>query len=96
NIISGITDYGVLITQSYPANDGAPGTGGPISNVQFIGSTTTVAVNSGAMSVVIDCGACSGNWNFGSLMVTSAGKGHSIAADRAAVGGFPLALIRLL
>ncbi|CAK5280837.1 unnamed protein product [Mycena citricolor] len=87
NIISGITDYGVLITQSYPANDGTPGTGGPISNVAFIGSTTTVAVNSGAMSVVIDCGACSGNWNFASLMVTSPGKGHSIVADRASITG---------
>ncbi|CAK5265625.1 unnamed protein product [Mycena citricolor] len=87
NIISGITDYGVLITQSYPANDGTPGTGGPISNVAFIGSTTTVAVNSGAMSVVIDCGACSGNCNFASLMVTSPGKGHSIVADRASITG---------
>ncbi|CAK5265928.1 unnamed protein product [Mycena citricolor] len=87
NVVSGISDYGVLITQSYPANDGTPGTGGPISNVAFIGGTTTVAVDSGAMSVVIDCGACSGNWDFSGLDVTSAGKGHKIAANNAKISG---------
>ncbi|CAK5265641.1 unnamed protein product [Mycena citricolor] len=87
NVISGISDYGVLITQSYPANDGTPGKGGPISNVAFTGGTTTVAVDSSAQSVVIDCGACSGNWNFAGLKVTSAGKGHKIAADKAVISG---------
>ncbi|CAK5265624.1 unnamed protein product [Mycena citricolor] len=87
NVVSGITDYGVLITQSYPANDGTPGTGGPISNVAFNGGTTTVAVDSSAMSVVIDCGACSGNWDFSGLDVTAAGKGHSIVANNAKITG---------
>ncbi|CAK5273417.1 unnamed protein product [Mycena citricolor] len=87
NTISGISDYGVLITQSYPANDGSPGSGGPISDVAFIGGTTTVAVDSSAMSVVVDCGACSGNWDFSGLDVTSGGKGHSISANNAHISG---------
>ncbi|CAK5263184.1 unnamed protein product [Mycena citricolor] len=87
NKISGITDYGVLITQSYPANDGTPGTGGPISGVAFNGGTTTVAVDSSAMSVVVDCGACSGTWDFSGLDVTAAGKGSKIAADKAKITG---------
>ena len=62
NTLSGITDYGVLITESYPDSFGTPGTGAKISGINFTGSKTTVAVDSSATRVAIDCGsgACTG------------------------------------
>ncbi|KAJ7628962.1 polygalacturonase [Roridomyces roridus] len=86
NKISGITEYGVLITQSYPDNDSTPGTGAPITDVTFSGTTTSVSVDSDAFTLVVDCGACSGTWNFGSLDA-SGGKGHIIAANDATIEG---------
>ncbi|KAG9032169.1 hypothetical protein FRB95_001796 [Tulasnella sp. JGI-2019a] len=86
NVISGITEYGVLITQSYPDNDSTPGTGAPISDINFTGGTTTVSVGSSAYTLVIDCGACSGTWDFADLDATG-GKGHIIAANDATIEG---------
>ncbi|KAJ7902523.1 pectin lyase fold/virulence factor, partial [Mycena olivaceomarginata] len=86
NTISGITEYGVLITQSYPDNDGTPGTGAPISAISFTGGTTNVAVGSSAHTLVVDCGACSGTWNFADLHATG-GVGHIIAANKAVISG---------
>ncbi|KAG8862418.1 hypothetical protein FRB96_001488 [Tulasnella sp. 330] len=86
NILSGITEYGVLITQSYPDNDGTPGTGAPITDVNFTGGTTTVSVGSSAYTLVIDCGACSGTWDFSDLDATG-GKGHIIASNKAVISG---------
>ncbi|CAK5270655.1 unnamed protein product [Mycena citricolor] len=37
---------------------------------------TTLAVDSTAYSVVVNCGACSGTWDWSELDVTSAGDGH--------------------
>ncbi|CAK5282083.1 unnamed protein product [Mycena citricolor] len=87
NKLSGITSYGVLITQSYPANNGKPGTGGPISGVSFSGSPTTVSGTSNAYGLVVDCGACTGTWDFSGLDIVAAGKGHSIALDKAKLSG---------
>ncbi|CAK5266656.1 unnamed protein product [Mycena citricolor] len=87
NKLSGISSYGVLITQSYPANNGKPGAGGPISGVSFSGSPTTVAGTSNAYGLVVDCGACTGTWDFSGLDITSAGKGHSITMDKATISG---------
>ncbi|KAG8997171.1 hypothetical protein FRB94_011119 [Tulasnella sp. JGI-2019a] len=86
NVISGITEYGVLITQSYPDNDGTPGTGAPISGISFTGGTTSVSVGSSAYTLVVDCGACSGTWDFSDLDATG-GKGHIIAANKAVISG---------
>ncbi|KAG8855509.1 hypothetical protein FRB96_007013 [Tulasnella sp. 330] len=86
NTISGITEYGVLITQSYPDNDSTPGTGAPISGINFTGSTTSVSVGSSAYTLVVDCGACSGTWNFADLNATG-GKGHIIASNKATISG---------
>ncbi|KAF7329624.1 Polygalacturonase [Mycena kentingensis (nom. inval.)] len=82
NTISGITGYGVLITQSYPDDNGTPGTGAPITGVSFTGGTTNVAVTSSAFTLVVDCGACSGTWDFSGLHATG-GKGHVVAANKA-------------
>ncbi|KAK0202299.1 glycoside hydrolase family 28 protein [Desarmillaria ectypa] len=86
NTISGITKYGVLISQSYPADAGTPGTGGPISDVGFTGSATTVNVGSGAKRLTIDCGNCSGNWDFSRLTVTG-GSAGTITSTSATVSG---------
>ncbi|KAJ6457261.1 polygalacturonase [Mycena sanguinolenta] len=86
NTISGITEYGVLITQSYPDNDSTPGTGAPISGISFTGGTTSVSVDSSAHTLVVDCGACSGTWDFSDLDATG-GVGHIIAANKAVISG---------
>ncbi|KAJ6541600.1 polygalacturonase [Mycena capillaripes] len=86
NTITGSTEYGVLITQSYPDDDGTPGTGAPISGISFTGGTTSVAVASKAHTLVVDCGACSGTWDFSGLVATG-GVGHIIAANKAVISG---------
>jgi len=86
NTVSDISEYGVLITQSYPDNDGTPGTGAPISGIVFTGTTTTVSVESDAFTLVVDCGACSGDWDFSSLDATG-GKGHIISSNDATIEG---------
>ncbi|PCH36460.1 glycoside hydrolase family 28 protein [Wolfiporia cocos MD-104 SS10] len=84
NTVSGISEYGVLITQSYPDNDGTPGTDTTISNINFIDSATTVSVDSGAYRVTVDCGDCTGTWDWSELTVTG-GDAGTIAADDATV-----------
>ncbi|KAJ7157375.1 polygalacturonase [Mycena filopes] len=86
NTITGSTEYGILITQSYPDNDSTPGTGAPITGISFTGGNTNVAVASSAQRVVIDCGACSGTWDFSGLVATG-GKASVIAANKAVISG---------
>jgi len=86
NTISGISDYGVLITQSYPDEDGTPGTGAPVSGISFTGGTTSVSVDSSAFRLVVDCGACSGTWDFSDLSATG-GKGSMVSANKATISG---------
>ncbi|KAK7063550.1 glycoside hydrolase family 28 protein [Favolaschia claudopus] len=86
NNVSGISKYGVLISQSYPDDDGTPGTGAPISAISFTGGTTNVAVTGSAHTLVVDCGACSGTWDFSDLHATG-GAGHIIAANKATISG---------
>ncbi|KAK0466723.1 endopolygalacturonase 2 precursor [Desarmillaria tabescens] len=86
NTISGITKYGVLISQSYPADDGTPGTGGPISDVNFTGNATTVQVGTKAKRMTINCGACSGTWDFSKLTITGGSAGRTNTTDNATVG----------
>ncbi|KAF9075563.1 glycoside hydrolase [Rhodocollybia butyracea] len=79
NVLTGITSFGVLIDQSYPATLGTPGTGVVIENVNFEG-TNTVSVASTANAVEVNCGStksCTGTWNWGGL-TTSGGKGSNI------------------
>jgi len=77
NTASGITGYGVIIDQSYPSTLGTPGTGVALSNVKFIGTTNTISVNSGAYGIAVNCGDCSGTWNWSALTVKG-GKGTKI------------------
>ncbi|TRM56151.1 glycoside hydrolase family 28 protein [Schizophyllum amplum] len=84
NTITGIDKYGVLISQSYPDDAGTPGTHAPISNVNFKGDTTSVSVNSGGKRLTVDCGACSGKWDFSALKITG-GKAGTIKANNAKI-----------
>ncbi|PCH33713.1 glycoside hydrolase family 28 protein [Wolfiporia cocos MD-104 SS10] len=86
NTISGISEYGVLITQSYPDNDGTPGTDTTISDVNFDGEPNTITVDSSAYNVVVDCGDCTGTWDWNELTV-SGGKSSEISADDATING---------
>ncbi|KZV76832.1 glycoside hydrolase family 28 protein [Peniophora sp. CONT] len=75
---SGMTGYGVIIDQSYPATLGTPGSGVTISGVGFKG-TNTFTVNSGATRAAVNCGSgsCEGTWNWSALKI-SGGKTSSI------------------
>ncbi|KAK0215072.1 glycoside hydrolase family 28 protein [Armillaria fumosa] len=86
NTLSGIDEYGVLITQSYPDDEGTPGTGGPISDVNFTGSTTTIKVGDDATRLAVDCGACSGTWDFSKLKITG-GSAGTVDSDDATISG---------
>ncbi|KAJ7927792.1 glycoside hydrolase [Mycena leptocephala] len=77
NKLSGITQFGVLIDQSYPDTLGTPGTGVVINGVTFSG-TNTISVTSGAKRVSVNCGStssCVGTWNFVGLTVTGGSVG---------------------
>ncbi|KAF7314144.1 Glycoside hydrolase family 31 protein [Mycena chlorophos] len=77
NVGSGITNYGVIIDQSYPSTLGTPGTGVVIDGVTFSGSNT-ISVDSTAHRVEVNCGStssCDGTWNFAGLTVTGGEAG---------------------
>ncbi|KAK7024713.1 glycoside hydrolase [Favolaschia claudopus] len=77
NKLSSITQFGVIIDQSYPSTLGTPGTGVVISGVTFSGSNT-VAVGSSAKRVSVNCGStssCTGKWDFSGLTVTGGSAG---------------------
>ncbi|KAF9814325.1 hypothetical protein IEO21_05168 [Rhodonia placenta] len=84
NNISGCTKYGVLVSQSYPEDASTPGNDTTISNVNFIGSPTTVEVDSNAERVTVDCGNCYGTWDWSEL-TTTGGEAGTIDADKATV-----------
>ncbi|KAI6155627.1 glycoside hydrolase family 28 protein [Pisolithus tinctorius] len=74
NSASGCTDFGVLITQSYPAALGTPGNGVDISNVTFSG-LNNISTTSSAYMVAVNCGvdSCIGPWDWSGL-ATDGGK----------------------
>ncbi|KAJ7673946.1 glycoside hydrolase [Mycena polygramma] len=77
NKLSGITEFGVLIDQSYPSTLGTPGTGVVIETVTFSG-TNTIAVGSDAKRVEVNCGStssCDGTWNWAGLTATGGAEG---------------------
>ncbi|RPD79321.1 endo-polygalacturonase PG1 [Lentinus tigrinus ALCF2SS1-7] len=77
NTATGIRKYGVIIDQSYPDTLGTPGTGVKLSGVNFVGSTNSISVNSGAKRVAVNCGsgACSGTWDWSALKVSGGSAG---------------------
>ncbi|KAJ7654877.1 glycoside hydrolase [Mycena rosella] len=78
NKLSGITEFGVLIDQSYPSTLGTLGTGVVINTVIFFG-TNTIAVGSSAKRVEVNCGStssCDGTWNWAELTITGVPQGR--------------------
>ncbi|KAI0634992.1 endo-polygalacturonase PG1 [Trametes polyzona] len=77
NTATGIRRFGVIIDQSYPSTLGTPGTGVKLSGVNFVGSTNSISVNSGAKRVEVNCGsgACSGTWDWSALKVSGGSAG---------------------
>ncbi|PAV18635.1 endo-polygalacturonase PG1 [Pyrrhoderma noxium] len=80
NTGSGLRKFGVLIDQSYPSTLGTPGTGVKLSGVNFVGSTTSLSVNSGAKQVAVNCGkgACTGSWDWSDLKVSGGSTGEIV------------------
>ncbi|KAF8736079.1 Glycosyl hydrolases family 28, partial [Rhizoctonia solani] len=83
NTVTGATKYGVIIDQSYPSTLGTPGKNVKISGVTFSG-TNTISVASGAKEVEVNCGDCSGTWNWSGLKV-SGGSAGSILQESTSV-----------
>ncbi|KAK7046056.1 hypothetical protein VNI00_007051 [Paramarasmius palmivorus] len=79
NTATGCTNYGVIIDQSYPSTLGKAGNGVTISDIDFTGSKTDVAVGSNAERVAVNCGSgsCTGTWDWSELEV-SGGKAGNI------------------
>ncbi|KAJ7626171.1 pectin lyase fold/virulence factor [Roridomyces roridus] len=89
NTATGITNFGVLIDQSYPSTLGTPGTGVVISGVTFSG-TNKIAVGSTGHRVEVNCGStssCTGTWNFAGLTVTG-GTGSTVKNAPVTGGSF--------
>ncbi|KAJ6505207.1 polygalacturonase [Mycena sanguinolenta] len=71
NTVSGVTQFGLLIDQSYPATLGTPGNGIVISGINFVGKNT-FTMASGVVPVAVNCGSgsCQGTWNWAGLTVS--------------------------
>ncbi|KAF7368816.1 Glycoside hydrolase family 28 protein [Mycena venus] len=71
NTVSGVSQFGLLIDQSYPATLGTPGNGVIISGINFVG-TNTFTIASGVTPVAVNCGSgsCQGTWNWSGLKVS--------------------------
>lgn len=57
------------------------------SDINFTGSKTSVAVESSGTNLVIDCGDCTGTWDFSELDI-SGGKTSVVDSDDATVCSF--------
>ncbi|KAJ7711563.1 polygalacturonase [Mycena metata] len=88
NTVSGVTNFGLLIDQSYPATLGTPGNGIILSAINFVG-TNTFTIASGAVPVAVNCGSgsCQGTWNWAGLKVTG---GAANKINYAGITGFSL------
>ncbi|TFY82768.1 hypothetical protein EWM64_g1244 [Hericium alpestre] len=77
NTGTGLRRFGVIIDQSYPDTLGTPGTGVKISGINFVGSETSLSVNSKAKRVAVNCGSgsCTGTWDWSALKVTGGSAG---------------------
>ncbi|TFY77220.1 hypothetical protein EWM64_g6790 [Hericium alpestre] len=77
NTGTGLRQFGVLVDQSYPDTLGTPGTGVIVSDINVVGSETSLSVNSDAMRVAVNCGAgsCTGTWDWSALNVTGGSAG---------------------
>lgn len=87
NTATNCTQYGVLITQSYPSDLGTPGNGVTISDINFNPGTTSLIASNDAYMVAVNCGSgsCTGTWDWSGLD-TSGGKAGSITNNDVITG----------
>lgn len=87
NTATNCTQYGVLITQSYPTDLGTPGNGVTISNINFNPGTTSLTGTNSAYMVAVNCGtgSCTGTWDWSGLE-TIGGKAGSITNNKVITG----------
>ncbi|VDB91724.1 unnamed protein product [Peniophora sp. CBMAI 1063] len=86
NSISANDKYGLLISQSYSEDFGTPGTDSTISDINFTGSKTTVTTSGSYPVVGVDCGHCSGTWDWSELDATG-GEAADIVLGGAKISG---------
>ncbi|KIK54403.1 glycoside hydrolase family 28 protein [Collybiopsis luxurians FD-317 M1] len=87
NKISANDKYGYLITQSYSEDFGTPGTGSTVSGITFSGATTTVTTTGNFPRVGVDCGHCTGTWNWGSIDATGGEASDIVLTGGATIEG---------
>ncbi|KAM3068331.1 hypothetical protein ACMFMG_009470 [Clarireedia jacksonii] len=88
--LSGITDYGIVVNQSYNGNGGKPTNGVTIS--KFILQNVTGTVESGATNIAIECGSGScTDWTWTGVSVTG-GKTSSSCLNVPSSGGVSCSL----
>ncbi|KZV72185.1 glycoside hydrolase family 28 protein [Peniophora sp. CONT] len=86
NSISADDKYGFLVSQSYSEDFGTPGTKSTISGVNFTGSKTTVTTSGKYPRVGVDCGHCTGTWDWSQLSATG-GEASDIVLGGAKISG---------
>ncbi|VDC07494.1 unnamed protein product [Peniophora sp. CBMAI 1063] len=86
NTISANDKYGFLISQSYSDDFGTPGTDSTVSGINFTGDKTTVTTTGDYPVVGVDCGHCTGTWDWSSL-VASGGEASNLVLDDATISG---------
>ncbi|KAL5523846.1 hypothetical protein ACEPAG_8019 [Sanghuangporus baumii] len=88
NTGTGMRRFGVIIDQSYPDTLGTPGNGVTISDINFVGDTSSIEVGSDAVRVAVNCGddSCQGTWDWSSLEVTG-GEDSEISGFDGISGG---------
>ncbi|KAJ3903176.1 polygalacturonase [Lentinula edodes] len=87
NTISANDKYGLLISQSYSEDFGTPGTGSIISDINFTGSKTTVTTSGDYPRVGVDCGKCTGTWNWSELVASGGDSSDIVLAGGAKISG---------
>ncbi|KZV65708.1 glycoside hydrolase family 28 protein [Peniophora sp. CONT] len=86
NSIAADQKYGFLVSQSYSDDFGTPGTKSTISNIKFTGSKTTVTTTGKYPRVGVDCGHCTGTWDWSQLSATG-GESSKIVLGGAKISG---------
>jgi len=70
NIANEMRRFGILIDQSYPGVLQTAGKGVVISAVNFKPPMSSITVNSDAQNIAVNCGACTGTWDWTYLNVS--------------------------
>ncbi|GAW00933.1 polygalacturonase [Lentinula edodes] len=87
NTISANDKYGFLISQSYSEDFGTPGTGSTISDINFTGSKTTVTTSGNYPRVGVDCGKCTGTWNWAEIDATGGESSDLVLGGGVVISG---------